>query len=159
MQENNELNVSDMIELISQELGSNDKSTIVKIEKTENAEVKMLSLTNGDWQTNEPWFVLDENGEINTLIPMKLVNKIVQNFKDTKEENFNLKLEKTIWQNIPIDFNDVWVVAMDEIKNRALKENKEYKIVNVDLEELISNIKKEHPNLFLNMKDLHVVAK
>ncbi len=87
------------------------------------------------------------------------INKIVENFRATQEENFNLKLEKTIWQNIPIDFQDVWAVAMDEIKCIATGKDEDIKVINVDLEELIINIKAEHPNLFFNFKDLHVIAR
>ncbi len=113
----------------------------------------------GSWNAKEPWFVVDENKKLHTMMSMNSVNKIIENFRATQEENFNLKLEKTIWQNIPIDFQDVWSVAMDEIKSMATQETKEIKVINVDLEELISKIKLEHPNLFLNLKDLHVVPR
>jgi len=48
---------------------------------------------------------------------------------------------------------------MDEIKSMATHKDKDTKVINVDLEELITKIKAEHPNLFLNLKDLHVVPR
>jgi hypothetical protein len=48
---------------------------------------------------------------------------------------------------------------MDEIKHIASNGHKDSKVVNVDLEELVSKIKIEHPNLFLNLKDLQVVPR
>jgi len=154
-----DLNVFEMINVISKDIGLDGDKTVIEIEKTDNPDVKRLSLKSGSWSANEPWFVVDENQKLHTMMSINSVNKIVENFRATQEENFNLKLEKTIWQNIPIDFQDVWAVAMDEIKSMATKEADEVRVINVDLEQLINKIKQEHPNLFLNLKDLHVVAR
>lgn len=155
----NELSVFEMINEISKDIGLDGDKTVIEIENTDNPEVKNLSLKSGSWNANEPWFVVDENKKLHTMMSIKSVNKIIENFRTTQEENFNLKLEKTIWQNIPIDFQDVWSVAMDEIKSMAIKDLKEVKVISVDLEKLVAKIKQEHPNLFLNLKDLHVVPR
>ena len=130
--------------------------TIMEIENTENPDVKRLNLKSGSWEASEPWFIVDEQKKIHAMISMDSVSKIISNFKNAQQENFNLKLEKTIWQNVPIDFQDVWAVAMDEIKSLS-RENKDSKVINVDLEALISKIKKEHPNLFLDLRDLQIL--
>ena len=155
----NDLNVFEMINVISKDIGLDGDKTVIEIENTDNPEVKNLSLKSGSWSANEPWFVVDENNKLHTMMSINSVNKIVENFRTTQEENFNLKLEKTIWQNIPIDFQDVWSVAMDEIKTMATEEAKEVKVISVDLDKLVTKIKQEHPNLFLNLKDLHVVPR
>jgi len=155
----NEICAVDMINVISKDIGLDGDKTIIEIESTENPDVKRLSLKSGSWSANEPWFVVDENQKLHTMMSIKSINKIIKNFRETQEENFNLKLEKTIWQHIPIDFQDVWTVAMDEIKSMATMKSKEVKVINVDLEKLINKIKYEHPNLFFNLKDLHVVPR
>jgi len=153
------LKVFELIDAISKDIGLHEDQTVLEIESTENPEVKRLKLKSGSWGAKEPWFVVDENQKLHTMMSINSINKIVKNFRDTQEENFNLKLEKTIWKNIPIDFQDVWAVAMDEIKSIANSKEEDIKVINVDLEELIAKIKTEHPNLFLNFKDLHVVAR
>lgn len=155
----NEISAFDMINVISNDIGLDGDKTVIEIENTDNPEVKRLSLKSGSWGANEPWFVVDEKQKLHTMMSIKSVNKIVENFRATQEENFNLKLEKTIWQNIPIDFQDVWAVAMDEVKSMATQEGEDTKVINVDLDKLIIKIKAEHPNLFLNFKDLHVAAR
>jgi len=153
-----ELEVFDMINVISKDIGLDGDKTVLEIENTDNPDIKKVNLKSGSWEANEPWFVVDENQKLHTMMSIHSVNEIIKNFKETQEENFQLKLEKTIWQNIPIDFHDVWTVVMDEIKSMT-KNNKEIKTINLDLEKLIKKIKREHSNLFLNMKDLHVVPR
>lgn len=149
-----ELTIYDMINEISKKMNTDGNKTVLEIEKTDNPDVKKLNLKSGSWEDDEPWFIVDENKKLHTMMTVKSVNKIIEKFKAAQEESFNLKLEKTIWQNIPIDFNDVWVVTMDEIKKMASVESKNIKVINIDLEKLITKIRKEHPNLFLNIKDM-----
>lgn len=155
----NDLSVYEMINVISKDIGLNEDKTVIKIENTEDQKIKQLNLKSGSWSTTKPWFVVDENQKLHTMMSINSVNKIVKNFRETQEENFNLKLEKVIWQNIPIDYQDVWAVAMDEIKFLIANKDQDTQVINVDLEKLITKIKAEHPNLFLNLKDLHVAAR
>ncbi|MCF6173905.1 MAG: DUF2603 domain-containing protein [Campylobacteraceae bacterium] len=127
--------------------------TVIEVENTDNPDVKTLNLKSGTWSGKEPWFVIDENQKLHTMISIDSINKLINNFKQLQQDNFELKLEKTILQHVPIDYQDVWVVAMDEIKKIAIKKGNE-KTLNIDLEKLLRKIKKEHPNLFLNLKDL-----
>jgi len=150
-----ELSIYEMINEISRDMNVDDR-TVIEIENTDNPEIKRLSLKSGSWEASEPWFIVDEDKKIHTMMSMDSITKIINNFKASQQENFNLKLEKTIWQNVPIDFQDVWAVAMDEIKSMT-KNNGGSKVVNVDLESLVAKIKKEHPNLFLDLKDLQII--
>jgi len=146
--------ITDIISGISDSTDLNLSKTLVEIEPTDDLQVKKLNLKSGTWDSKEPWLIVDENQNINTLLPISSVNKIIENYKASQEENFNLKLEKTIWQNVPIDFHDVHAVAMSEIEKIALNEHKSKNATNINLEKLLKKIRKEYPNLFLNIKDM-----
>ncbi|TKX31197.1 DUF2603 domain-containing protein [Campylobacter aviculae] len=122
---------------------------IFEMRQSDSENEKCLVLKNGNLDSPEPWFIVDENDEIHTMISLNSLKNILESLKQTQKENFELKLEKAIYQQIPIDFNDAWIVAMDEIKKRAKGGLME---INIDLEKLIADIKKEHPNLFVDME-------
>lgn len=119
------------------------------MKQSENENEKCLILKNGSFDSPEPWFIMDENDQIHTLISLNSLKNILENLKQTQKENFELRLEKAIYQQIPIDFSDVWIVAMDEIKRKAQEGVME---ISIDLEKLLADIKKEHPNLFVDMQ-------
>ncbi len=127
--------------------------TVIEVENTQNPDIKILNLKSGSWNGKEPWFVIDENQKLHTMISLDSIGNLIKNFQQLQEDNFDLKLEKTILQHVPIDYQDVWAVAMDELKKIAGKNNNA-KSLSVDLEKLLRKIKKDHPNLFLNLKDL-----
>ena len=107
-----------------------DEQTVLEIvSSTDNQ--KVLSLKSGHFGAPEPWFVVDENDKIHTLISIASLKNMLEGLKELQKENFELKLEKAIYQQIPIDFNDAWIVAMDK---------------------LMSEVKRQHPNLFVDME-------
>lgn len=139
-----------LIDEFSQNLGmKKEDQTILELKKAEKENEKLLVLKNGSFDAPEPWFIVDENDEIHTLVSLKSLKNILENLKQSQKESFELKLEKAIYQQIPIDFNDAWIVAMDEIKRKAQNGIME---INIDLDKLILDIKKEHPNLFVDME-------
>jgi len=146
------LNAIDKINILSKKIGmdENQEKTILNLEDTDNPERKLLTLKSGNWDNEEPWFVIDKEGKIHTMLSLDTLLHIVKSLRIAQEENFNLKLEKSIWQNVPIDFQDVWVVAMDEIK-KQLKNSKDKKSLNIDIDRVVKDIKKKYPNLFLNL--------
>jgi hypothetical protein len=156
MEEEKKSELIKKVETLSKSLGfgENDK-TLFEIKKTQNPNVKELHLKSGSWESEDPWFAIDEEDtkKAYAFIPSDSFAQMLNVLKQTQKENFDLKLEKTIWQNIPTDFDDVWVVAMEEI--RHLAQNEGNKPISIDLEKLIANIKKEHPNLFINLKDFY----
>lgn len=143
-------NCLERIDEFSQNLGiKKEDRAIFEMKQSENENEKCLVLKNGSFDSPEPWFIVDENDEIHTLVSLNSLKSILENLKQNQKENFELRLEKAIYQQIPIDFNDAWIVAMDEIKRKAQNGIME---INIDLEKLVADIKKEHPNLFVDMQ-------
>jgi hypothetical protein len=156
MENSNKIAIYDEIDKISKKTGIENESikTILEVEITDNPDIKSLILKSGSWEAKEPWFIIDEKNKIHTLISIDTLTKMVENLKTLGQENFELKLEKTIWKHLPVDFGDVWVVAMDEIKNMA-KSSQNAQAVKIDIEKLVANIKKKHPSLFVDLKGLY----
>ena len=140
MKEKNLQKTYEKIDEISGELGIKEgEKTIFEIVPTSDPSQMSLSLKSGSWDGVEPW--------------LKSLSQLIEAYRNIQKENFELRLEKTIWQNVPIDFADVWVVAMDEIRKIAAK-NKNKKSIDVNLEKLVKGIKKQYPNLFVDMQNL-----
>lgn len=155
-EKNKELAIYEKIDNVSKNIGLGDsKKTVLRVKITDNPDIKEVHLTTGSWDDGEPWFVIDENEKVHALVSLDTLTKMVKNLNVAHQENFDLKLERTIWQHFPIDFGDVWVVAMDEIKKMAKKSDKAM-AVKLDLDKLISDIKKKHPSLFVDINAMQM---
>ena len=140
-----------MIEKISKNLSptKQKEQTVLEILPCEEENMKMLRLKNGSWESNkEPWLVYDEKQKLHALLSIDTLSKMIEHFKKAEQEALFLKLEKSILQHLPLDFHDVLTVAMEEMNKSKKKE--------IDFDKLIKKIKKEHPNLFLDLKDLYL---
>lgn len=153
-EKNNNIQVAKAINNLSNRIGlsSDNEKTLIKVESTQNPDEKLCVLEKGSWDGSEPWFIVDENSKLHTLMSIESLTRLVDTLKEVQQENFNLKLEKTLWKHVPVDFGDAWAVAMDEIKSISL-DSTNAKIVNINLNKLVKKIKKKHPNLFLDIED------
>ncbi|WP_201352515.1 DUF2603 domain-containing protein [Hydrogenimonas urashimensis] len=144
------------IDLVAKRLGmpKPTERPVLEIKPAGDEKHKLLELKRGDWGDEQPWFVIDEDGKLLILSTAEAMMGIMNSLQHMGEEVFKARLERAIAKELPIDFHDVWTVAMHELQQR-LKEGGQ-KAASVDLENLVKSIKRQHPNLFYSLKDLQL---
>ena len=133
-----------MIDNISHTLGINQR-IFCHMKQISDNELS-LQLLNSKINLNSPWFSIQDE-EPYIFMSAEILDMVFKMLKNLQKENFELRLERSILQHMPLDFGDVWRVAMDELSNDNLKKEP-------DLDKLLDKSKREHPNLFLNMENL-----
>ena len=137
------INSLKIIENISHTLGISDRERITfDIEEVSSNELR-VRIVNGTKNFKSPWFAI-KNEEPYIFMPAEILDMVFRMLRTAQKESFELRLERSIWQHMPIDFGDVWRVAMDELARGNFA-------TEPDLEKLIAKIKQEHPNLFVDM--------
>ena len=137
------INSLKIIENISHTLGISDRERITFDIKEVSSNELRVRIVNGTKNFKSPWFAI-KNEEPYIFMPAEILDMVFRMLRTAQKESFELRLERSIWQHMPIDFGDVWRVAMDELaRGNFAKEP--------DLEKLIAKIKQEHPNLFVDM--------
>ncbi|QKF64266.1 DUF2603 domain-containing protein [Campylobacter corcagiensis] len=142
--------IDEKIDEIHEILGD-DKNEKTIFEIVDSDDKKMLTLKSGSWNSSEPWFGVDGDQNLHTMVSIKSLTKFIESYRNLARENFDLRLERSIAQHLPIDFGDVWTVCMDEIRRIAL-ENPKSTTLNIDLNEIVSKVKQDHPNLFIDLE-------
>lgn len=74
------------------------------------------------------------------LLSSACIQSLVESTKELEKNKYLFKLEQEIYKNMPIDFEDVWCIAMKELG----------KNFNKDPKNLIKNIRKRYPYLFVD---------
>ena len=95
-----------MAEKVAKELGL-EKRTVV--------ECKDLEVIEGD--LNSDLWIMNVNNELRIAVKAPKYIKTMELLKSTLKENFELRLEKAILSEFPIDYEDVKVVVLKELKN------------------------------------------
>ncbi len=137
-----------LIEGLSKILGIKERDRItfdIDDSEAESGEIK-IRIKNGEVNYKTPWFSI-KNEEPFIFMPAGLLDVVLKMLKNAQRESFELKLEKSIWQHLPVDFGDVWRVAMNEIAKHKYKKEP-------DLDKIVDKIKREHPNLFVDVSNL-----
>lgn len=161
MQENRpepeENRLIEKINNLSEKMGfeSNEK-TVFEMCDTDDPEIKELIHKSGEWSENKPMFIYDkENPEhAYVFISAESFANLLNTLQTTNQENFDLKLEKAIWKQIPADFHDVWIVALDKIQKIIHEQKVKGEPHKINLDQIISDIKRQHPALFINLAEL-----
>lgn len=139
---------------IAEKMGINPSEiTIIKMSLGSDERHRSLELMQGSWNKDQPWIIVDEDDHIYALTSVESIAKLIGMLSVTQSENFQHKLEKAIWQRLPIDFEDVWAVAMERIRTMARTQS-DSTIVNIDLDWLLSEIQQKHPNLFYHLDQM-----
>jgi hypothetical protein len=66
----------------------------------------------------------------------------METLKNVMKENFELKLEKAILNEFPVDYDDVKAVVLEEMKRNS----------EASIDEILDKVKLEHPNLFYSIE-------
>lgn len=142
------------LNLLIETLGLKNKKdvTVAQIESSRE-DTKELKLVEGEWNSSEPWFVVDDSGNTRVAVTDRMLKTLLVSLQKSQEESLRLALEREIMQYMPLDFDDVWVVAMDEIKKK-ISTRKQKQLSQDEMSETIRSIRKKHPNLFLDIQDM-----
>jgi len=98
-----------------------------------------LEILEGD--INSPLWVMLVNDKIKVAMDLDEYMSFMEDTKKLLKENLELKLEKAILSEFPIDYDDVKAVVLEEMKKNEDK----------SIDEIVNKIKLEHPNLFYNL--------
>ncbi len=100
-----------------------------------------LEIIEGD--INSPlWVMVTPDEDLKVVLNVDEYMNLMENMKQIMKENFELKLEKAILSEFPIDYDDVKAVVLEELKDDSDK----------SINEVVQKVKTEHPNLFYNLQ-------
>jgi len=113
--------------------------TAEKLNSKTIVECKDLEIIEGDLKN--PLWIMQIKNDIKVVLDVDEYIKIMKLNEELLKEIFELKLERAILSEFPIDYDDVKAVVLEEMKKNSDK----------DLEEIVDKIKLEHPNLFYSL--------
>ena len=111
----------------------------------------LIALQKGELNNENIWFLKDNEDNEFALIPSQALNTLNQRMRDLQEERFFIRLEREIAQQMPIDMDDVVVIASEYIESFRKKDGS---LPLLNARSIARDLKKQHPNLFFNLQDL-----
>jgi len=81
------------------------------------------------------------DNDLKVVLDAKEYMNLMNSLKEVMKENFELKLEREILSEFPIDYEDVKAVVLEKMK----EDN------NLAIKDVVEKIKIENPNLFFEM--------
>ena len=131
-------------------LGIKSKKKPTTLRMYQENEKKTLEIEQGSFSSKEPWYVQDvDSNRAYVMLSKEQLATLLGALKKAQEESFKLSLERDIFQQMPIDFEDVWTVAIAEAQKYSTKT-----LSSISTKDLVRTIKHEHPNLFFEINDL-----
>ena len=120
-----------MAEKVAKKLNINEKTVV---------ECKDFEVIEGDLKN--PLLILMINNELKIALEVNEYMKLMETLKNVMKENFELKLEKAILNEFPIDYDDVKAVVLEEMKRNS----------EASIDEILDKVKLEHHNLFYSIE-------
>jgi hypothetical protein len=112
-----------------------------KLNITEKTIVKCNGLEVVEGDLENPLWILMLEDKLKVVLEVDEYMNLMESLKNVMKENFELKLEKAILSEFPVDYDDVKAVVLEEMKQNA----------DASINEIIDKVKLEHPNLFYNL--------
>jgi len=115
------------------------RETAKKLEAKAVVKCKDLEVIDGD--LNAPlWVLITPDEKLKVVLDIEEYTAMMEMLKKTMKENIDLKLEKAILSEFPIDYDDVKAVVLEEMKKS-----------DESINEIVKKVKLQHPNLFYNL--------
>ncbi|WP_066386916.1 DUF2603 domain-containing protein [Helicobacter himalayensis] len=111
----------------------------------------LIALQKGELKNENIWLLRDNEDNEFALIPSQVLNTLNQRMRDLQEERFFIRLEREIAQQMPIDMDDVVVIASEYIESFRKKDGS---LPLLNARAIARDLKKQYPNLFFNLQDL-----
>lgn len=89
-------------------------------------------------------WIKNTQGKEFLILSLENIQTIISATKAFEKEKFLFRLEQEIAREMPIDFDDVWCIALNECQKSPQKEPKE----------IVKKIKKAYPYLFMELNTL-----
>ncbi len=115
------------------------KETARKIDSKTIVKCNDLEIIEGDLN-NPLWVMLTPQQKVKVVLDVDEYMSMMETLKKAMKENIDLKLEKEILSEFPIDYEDVRAVVLEEMKSS-----------DKSIKEIVEKVKLEHPNLFYNL--------
>ena len=112
-----------------------------KLNITEKTIVECKDFEVIEGNLENPLWILKIEDKLKVVLEVDEYMKLMDTLKNVMKENFELKLEKAILSEFPVDYDDVKAVVLEEMKQNE----------DASINEIIDKVKLEHPNLFYNL--------
>lgn len=142
---------NEIIDGVVKALDLDKNKAIIKMTETEDENKRIFELKNGNWNSEDIWFCIDEKDKTHPMIPFETVKGLAISLGKAKQDNLRLELEKAILQYIPVDYEDVLSVVRERIRD-LMKEDKSFHKT-IDFSKVVESVKYDFPNLFMNIED------